>query len=151
MLLKLGILPTARVGCASAILLVLDLFEIWFIISRSKSCQYNFQWLAAFICSYLLTLALFASFNSLSLCFLFNSISPLDSLSGKLTFCLNLFISPSILHFHLDSFFFVCSAFYNQFYPLCQSYAYSPTQTRYITSFRTKKKYVNNLQQQLIS
>ena len=113
MLLKPGILPTARVGCASTILLVLDLFEIWFIISRSKSCQCNFQWLTAFIFSYLLTLALFASFNSVNLCFLFNSISPLDSLSRKLTFCLNLFISPSILRFHLDSFFFLCCAFYN--------------------------------------
>ena len=113
MLLKLGISPTARVGCASTILLVLDLFEIGFIISRSKSCQYNSRWLAAFICSYLLTLALFASFNSLNLCFLFNSISPLDSFSRKLTFCLNFFRSPSILRFHLDSFFFLCSAFYN--------------------------------------
>ena len=93
MLLKLGISPTARVGCASTILLVLDLFEIGFIISRSKSCQYNSRWLAAFICSYLLTLALFASFNSLNLCFLFNSISPLDSLSRKFCF-VSTFLDP---------------------------------------------------------
>ena len=57
------------------------------------------------------------SLNSLNLRFFFNPSSPLDFLYRKLTSSLSLFISPLILHFHLGSFFFLCSAFFNPLVP----------------------------------
>ena len=88
---------------------------------------------------YLLTLALFASilcfsssitvfnpflftpylsFSSFSLRFFFNLSSPSHYFSRKLTSYLSLFISPSVLRFHLGSFLSLCSAFFN---PICSA------------------------------
>ena len=56
---------------------------------------------------------LYLSFNFFNLHFFFNVSSSLTSLSTKLTSCLSLFISSSILRFHLFSFFVICSYFFN--------------------------------------
>ena len=109
-------------------------FCVHLFLIRIKDSKILFCLNCSNLCSYLLTLALFASilclsfpitafnlflsnlylsFNSLNLWFFFNPSSPLDSLSRKLTTCLSLYISPLILCFHLSSFFFQCSAFLN--------------------------------------
>ena len=92
------------------------------------------------LCSYLFTFVLFASilcfsssitvfnpfltlyfsYSSFTFCFFFDLNSPFKSTVSKFTFSASFFISPSILCFHLGSFFFPIVSFlqsYLLFYP----------------------------------
>ena len=66
---------------------------------------------------------LYLSFNSLNLLFFFSPNSPLASLSRKLTSCLSLFISPSIVLFNLVHFPPLYSGLYNPIYSASQTLA----------------------------